>query len=222
MKVLPPSRARRVEWFEQRLAAWAADPGAIGLSAALVAELAQRTADARAAHTAQRRAINAARAATVAFRDAEARMAVLGRGLVRTVKAFAETADDLGVYAAAKVPPPSAPSPAGAPDAPTNLRGSITNTGAVLLRWDGTLERRTFYEVHRRVEGERAWTFVASLGARAFLDETVAPGSVAALYRVRARRGTLAGPDAPPILVCFGVAPGLRRGPADGARALAA
>ncbi len=207
MAVLPGSRLARIEWFEQRLANWAANAAAIGLNSAQVIALQQRVTAARTGYNGAQQSRNGSKASTVTFHTSEDEMADLGRDLIKTIKAFAETSNDPNVYALAEVPPPAPPTPAGPPDAPTDLRGSINNDGAVELKWEGTLSHRTFYEVYRRAEGESAWSFIASMGAKSFLDDTLASGCSAVLYRVRAKRGDLVSESADPILIRLGVEP---------------
>lgn len=76
-----------------------------------------------------------------------------------------------------------------------------------MLTWRGTLARRTFYEVLRRLEGETRWTLIASIGAKRYLDRAVPPGTTAASYRVRAKRGESASAGSPAITVGLGVEP---------------
>jgi len=204
--VLPRTRLDKIEWFEGRLGQWLADPASIGLTPAQVDQLAAEVAAARAAHEEAERARNAAQSATLAFHTRAAAMEGDGRGLIAQIKAFAEATGDRGVYTRSDVPPPRDPSPSGPPESPTDLRGRITSDGAVELTWEGSLARRTFYEVLRRLAGEEAWTVLDSVGAKRYLDSTVPPGTSRVQYRVRAKRGTRTSPSALPIEVGLGVA----------------
>ncbi len=210
MPVLPRTRLDKIEWFEQRLDpqhGWLADPGAIGLTAQQVADLADRVAAARAAYDAAQQARNASLSATAAFHAITGDMEGDGRDLIATVKAFAETTDDPGVYARADVPPPAEPTPAGPPAPPTSVTGTITSDGAVRLRWKGTLSHRTFYEIFRRLDGEATWTVLDSVGEKAYLDASVPPGTSGVQYRVRAKRGRHTSAANDPIRLRLGVEP---------------
>ncbi|VAX37638.1 hypothetical protein MNBD_PLANCTO03-2134, partial [hydrothermal vent metagenome] len=206
-RVLPKTRIGRIEWFEQRLADWEADPGAIGLTEGQTTELAAMVTAARQKylHAEQTRA--AARSATVGYHEAEEALNHAGRDLIAMVKAFAEASDDPGVYVRANVPPPSTPTPVGDPEPPTGVVGEITSDGAVRLAWEGTLAHRTFYEVLRRLAGEETWTLIASVGAKAYLDMTVPMGTAGVSYRVRAKRGETASAASAPISLRLGVEP---------------
>ncbi len=205
MRVLPKTRIGRIEWFEERLDAWAADPGAIGLTEGQIIELTAMVAAARQRYLHAEQARAAARSATVGFHDAEDSLTHSGRDLIAMIKAFAETSDDAGVYVRANVPPPSVPTPAGPPEPPTEVVGEITSDGAVRLRWGGTLAHRTFYEVLRRLAGEETWTLIASIGAKGFLDMAVPVGTTSVQYRVRAKRGEAASAGSAPITLRLGV-----------------
>ncbi len=207
MRVLPRTTLDQIEWFESRLAAWRRDPAAVGLAPAQAAELAAAVAAARAAHEAAEIARAAAQSATVALHAAAQTMESRGRAAVAQIKAFAAGPGGPAVYAAAHVSPPADPSPAGPPPEPADVAGAIDPDGAVLLTWRGTLARRTFYEVLRRLEGETRWTLLASVGAKRYLDHAVPPGTSAASYRVRAKRGRSASAASPAITVGLGVEP---------------
>lgn len=203
--VLPRTRLDKIEWFEARLDGWLADPASIGLSAGQVDQLAAEVAAARAAFVEAERARAAAQGATLAFHTRADAMAGDGRGLIAQIKAFAEASDDPGVYTRSHIPPPRGPSPSGPPEPPTGLRGRITSDGAVELTWDGSLARRTFFEVLRKLAGEETWTVLNAVGAKRYLDGSIPPGTSRAQYRVRAKRGTATSPATLAITVGLGV-----------------
>ncbi len=207
--VLPRTRLQKIEWFEQRLDGWLADPAAIGLTPAQVTQLAADVAAARQAYDRAQQTRNEAQSATVGFHAASAAMEGGGRDLITTIKAFAEASNDPGVYVQADVPPPNTPTPTptGPPDTPTHVTGTINSDGAVELSWQGSLRHRTFFEILRRLEGEASWTVLDSVGAKRYLDETVPLGTTAAQYRVRAKRGNHTSPANDPITVRLGVEP---------------
>lgn len=207
MGVLPDSRLAQIEWFEQRLAAWAADPAAIGLTGQQIMDLTPLVTAARAGYNAAQQARADSKSATVTFHSATESLVDTGRDLIRTIKAYAETTDDPNVYVLANVPPPSDPTPAGPPDTPTGVTGSINSDGAVVLRWEGTLAYSTFFEILRRLEGQTEWTVIDSVGAKRYLDEGVPVGTTSVQYRVRAKRGGLTSAANEPITIRLGVEP---------------
>ncbi len=208
MPLIPTNKAAAISFFQSHLAAWQSDPAAIGLTAQQVADLAAATDAAGASLLAMHEAHNAAQSATAANDADIAAMRALGSGLIATIRAFARASNDPGVYADADIPAPRPRTPAPTPDAPTHVRGSINNRGAVELRWKGTLALHAFFEVYRKFEDQHEWTLLASVGAKAFTDETIPPGSTSAVsYFVLARRGEHRGEPSDPITVRMGVVP---------------
>jgi len=207
MSVLPNTRLGRIEWFEQRLAAWAADPEAVGLTVDQIMALTPLVTAARTSYQAAQVARAESRGATLSFHTAEEALVATGRDLIATIKAFAETSDDPNVYVLANVPPPAPLSPAGPPNPPTDVRGAINSDGAVELKWSGSLAFRTFYDILRRLEGEPAWTLIDSVGAKSFLDSSVPVGATSVQYRVRAKRGEFTSAANEPITIRLGVEP---------------
>ena len=112
MPTLPDSREARITFFEIHLPVWEADPAAIGLDAALVAQLAQETAEARAALEAASAARQASKSATQYLYDRSDRMSRTGGAAIDTIRAFAKASGDVEVYSLAQIPAPAAPTPA--------------------------------------------------------------------------------------------------------------
>ncbi len=207
MAVLPTTRLAQIEWFEQRLAAWLENAAAIGLTSAQVTQLQGEIAAARASYLASQQARNDSKSATVEYYSASDTLVADGRDLISTIKSFAEATNDPNVYVLANVPPPAEPTPAGPPDTPTNVTGSINSDGAVELKWSGTLAHSTFFEVLRKIEGETTWTVLDSVGAKKFLDETIPAGTPSVQYRVRAKRAGFTSAANDPITIRLGVEP---------------
>ncbi|MDQ7013695.1 MAG: hypothetical protein Q9O74_07330 [Planctomycetota bacterium] len=207
MGVLPEPLLQQIEFFEQRLAAWAADPAGIGLTGPQVAALATETIAARASYNAAQAARIASRDGTVNFHADTGTMAATGRGLIKEIKAFAQSTGDDSVYSKASIPPPAAPAPAGPPDPPTDVAGFINGDGAVELTWKGTLAYSTFYEILRKVDDETSWNLISSVGDKKFLDDTLSSGCTGVQYRVRAKRGNETSAGSDPIVIRLGVEP---------------
>ncbi|VAX39868.1 hypothetical protein MNBD_PLANCTO03-1795 [hydrothermal vent metagenome] len=207
MSVLPQSDIQMIEWFEERVAGWIADPAAIGLTPDQAASLLTFAGTARAAYQAAQQARNTSKSATVTYHNGSSDLRGFGADLLKTIKAFAEATDDPNVYALADVPPPAAPAPAGPPEPPTDVQGVITNDGAVELSWNGTLAYSTFYEILRKLDDETSWNLISSIGDKKFVDDTLAVGCTAVQYRVRAKRGTDTSAGSEPIIIRLGVEP---------------
>ncbi len=206
MALVPDSKTGAINFFQSRIAAWSADPAAIGLSSQQVMDISAATGAAQTTLLAMQQAYNTARSAT-ATNDADIEtMRAVGSNIISTIRAYAKTTGDPNVYVLADIPAPKPPTPAGAPDAPTNVTGVINNRGAVELKWEGTLAFRTFFEVYRMFEGQSQWTLLASVGAKAFEDDTIPPDTTSAVkYFVQAKRGELRSDPSEPITIRMGV-----------------
>ncbi|VAX36148.1 hypothetical protein MNBD_PLANCTO03-174 [hydrothermal vent metagenome] len=207
MAVLPEPLLQQIEFFEQRLGAWAADPAAIGLTGPQVADLASETIAARASYNLAQAARIASRDGTVDFHTDTGTMATTGRGLIKEIKAFAQSTEDDSVYSKASIPPPADPTPAGPPETPTDVSGFINGDGAVELTWKGTLAYSTFYEILRKLDDETSWNLISSVGDKKFLDDTLSAGCTAVQYRIRAKRGNDTSSGSEPIAIRLGVEP---------------
>lgn len=219
---LPSNDFSALEWLEARMSAWAGSPTAIGLTSLQVSTMQTHVSTARAARNTAQAVRAAGKAATLDFHNKAATMKREAAELISVIKAYAATTGNPAVYVLADLSPADPPTPAGAPEPPTNLRGAINSDGAVELAWDGSLAQGTFFEVSRRVEGEAAFTRLDAVGAKKFTDETVPAGFASVYYTVRAKRGSLVSAGTDPIQVRFGFpaeGPGMAEG---GGLALAA
>lgn len=208
MAVLPHSDIEMIEWFEQRLADWAADPEAIGLTGGQIITLTGQVAAGRSSYNTAQQARNTSRSATVVFHDDSGTLRNFGGDLIKTIKAFAETTDDQSVYADADVPPPAPPSPRGAPGMPTNITTALTNLGAIELAWkadNASASTGAFFVIQRKLDGETRWTNIGQTGAKSFSDATVPLGTTRATYIIIPWRGDLVGPASTQLSVQFGV-----------------
>ncbi|MGP1273636.1 MAG: hypothetical protein ACTS22_09920 [Phycisphaerales bacterium] len=208
MSVLPETNSARISFFENHLPVWAPIAADIGLTPAQIATLTTLTADARNAYNAALAARDAAKAATQTQNDAIAAMTGLGADLVKTIRAYAQTTDDPGVYAAAQIPAPRTPAPLGPAPTPTDLTAAITNTGAVQLTWNAETRGRVGFVIERRttLPGQPAggWTLIGTATNKSFLDELVPTGLENAQYRVTAERPGGRSQPTEPIVVLFG------------------
>lgn len=186
MGVLPDTRPELIQFFTQRLAAWQADPAAIGLSAPQVTELAGLTSTASSDYQAALVARQASKDATGTFYEATGNLRTLGSALVATIKAYAEATGDQGVYSAASIPAPAEPTPSADPVTPTDITLLMRPQGYIDITWTGTVAGGTFYEVQRSLSDGVEWTTIASVPSRATLDQGVPAGTDKAFYRIRA------------------------------------
>jgi hypothetical protein len=192
MATIPDKIAERLAFFEYHLPVWAADPALIGLNAAQISDLAIRTAAARTAFDDAQAARSVSRAKTVSQTEAMGDMSNLGSDLVKTIRAFAETTDNVNVYSVAEIPPPAPPTPTGPPEVPTNIDASINNFGEIKVSWKASRAAGTQFIIQRQlksVDGTLGnWTFAGSSVSNDYTDNTVPTGFAAVNYRVYAQR----------------------------------
>ncbi len=206
MALVPASKSGAISFFQSRIAAWSADPSAIGLSAQQIMDISSATGAAQATLLSMQQAYNTARSATATNDTDIADMRTVGASLISTIRAYAKTTGDANVYVLADIPAPKPPTPAGAPGAPTNVTGFIRNSGAIELTWEGTLAFHTFFEVYRMFEGQTEWTLLASIGKKSFEDATIPTNTTTSVqYYIQAARGDLRSDPSDPVTIRMGV-----------------
>ncbi|MEM9661797.1 MAG: hypothetical protein AAF937_05765 [Planctomycetota bacterium] len=195
---LPPSILGKIEFFEQRVADWASDPDAIGLTAQQVADLIARANTARNDYNAAQQIRQQSRNATASQNQSVGDMARFGSDLIATVRAFADLQPDpTAVYNRAEL---DMPKPKGGPLPPpvpaTNVRTQMDNTGAITVRWNGTVANGTVYAVYRRFAQGMGYTQIGTATTKSFVDNTVPVGTPeASYYVVTLRDGMQSGPS---------------------------
>jgi len=215
MAVLPPSTIRMIEWFEQRIPVWTANPAAIGLTLPQVTQLLSRTAAARSAYQNAQTARNESKSKTLLLNDAAGSLRGYGADLIKTIKAYAETTDDPSVYAEADVPPPAQPSPLGPPGTPTDIATSINNRGFIDIRWkadNAANSTGAYFKIERRLDNEQTFRLLGTTGLKSFTDETIPVGTAQATYIITPYRGDIAGEPCEQFVVPFAAQGGQQNG----------
>lgn len=211
MRRLPKPKSAKIRYCQTRLPKWAAHAAEIGTTPELVAQLEAATAAARLARRQQRKTIQAARSATLAFNQALARMATLASAIIGQVDIRAKT-DGPHVYPLAEIDPPAKGTPPGPPGKPYDLSVSLGEAGDITLRWKCNNPRGTQgtqYQLWRRLDGG-PMTFIATASRRRFVDETIPAGTKTVVYQIQATRLARVGPVAQ-FNVNLGTAPGRPR-----------
>lgn len=203
---LPESRLGKIQWFETRTPVWGAeaDPTAIGLTSAQVAQITSLTVAARNAYTAAENARAASKVATESFHQAVDAMHAYGADLISAIKSYAETTNNPAVYDMAMVSPPDPRGTANPPAQPYDGRSELLNDGSVRIWWKGSGPTGTHYLVRRKLDGENAFTLIADVGEKQFIDQTVPAGIAWVRYSVTAKRGEVQSPPGEQIVVQFG------------------
>ncbi len=209
-KVVPDSRTDMIAWFAQRAPIWAANGAKIGLTPEQITALAGFVNTAQTTEAAAFAARAASKDATVVYHNEAEVLRDFGAGLVKTIKAYADATDNPNVYSDASIPPPAPPAPLGPPATPTDVTASINNEGHVELNWSGSRAGGTSFLVERTVTpvggSTGAWTLLASVEERDFIDTAVPQGLASALYRIKAQRAGGTSVASEPGQVLFGTA----------------
>ncbi|MEL6796331.1 MAG: hypothetical protein AAFO89_05850 [Planctomycetota bacterium] len=205
--MIPNDLLGRIEFFEQRIADWAANADTIGLTAQQANDLVGRVAAARAAYNAAQQIRQQSRNATETQRIAVNEMARFGSDLISTIRSFADLqADPNAVYVAAEINPPT---PAGTPLPPpvpaTDVVANLQQLGAVLVSWKGTTANGTFYDVYRQLAGQAGFTPIGSCATRSFEDTTVPAGTTQVSDYTLARRDAFMSAESQQAVLRFGM-----------------
>ncbi len=211
MSVLPDSRLAKLEWFEQRLALWAASAATLEISAAQITDLQTRISAARAAYTFAHIARNNAKSATANYYAASDNLNELGRILIRNIKTTAETTGNPQVYILADVPEPAEPSPLGPPPIPTDLLARLSTSGIVHVTWKCTRRGGTSFQVFRSLTSpdnqNTPYVMIGVSEEQKFTDSNVPAGYMAVTYKIVAGRGGGYSDPSDPTILYFGAAP---------------
>jgi hypothetical protein len=198
MAIVPVPRVKKIDFFQTRLAPWAAHWADIGLDEDDVTVMDDLVAAARSARLAQAQARDAARSATLRYRTAIEKMCGHGSDCIKKIKARAAAVggDYNGVYALSLIPPAADPSPLPPPGEPTRFRVGLRQDGTLELRWackNPKGSQGTMYEVWRQRGFGQPFEFLATVGVKKFVDEKIPAGTTMVIYRVVAVRSTRRG-----------------------------
>jgi hypothetical protein len=190
-RTVPVANQDAIDFFAARVGDWAKGPAAIGLTSGQIDEINLRLAEAQARIAEAHAARIAAQTATLALSDAMRSLRGFGGDLVKTIRAFAETTEDPGVYTASSIPPVAEPTPAAAPAKPTLVTAAINTSGSITINWRGRRSGGVQFIVQRSDtpvgQSPGPWRFVAVTPTNETLDNTVPPGLAAVAYRVWAQ-----------------------------------
>ncbi len=197
---------------------WNAAPTTVGLTAAQVASLKTATEAARLAFNNALAARQASKAATTTLNGNAGIMRGQVADLIRQIKAFAELqSNPASVYAAAQIPPPSAPTPMPAPGRAKDFQVVLNADGSITLSWsasEASASTGAFFAISRKLPTEGSFRGIGGAPGTtnenrraSFTDATVPPSaaSAGAQYIVQGFRGTRAGEASDAVVVQFGV-----------------
>ena len=218
MGIIPDGRTERINFFENRLTIWAQNAAAIGIDPTQATQIAGLTVQARTLFNAAQVARDNAKSATQAQNEAIDAMAAYGSDLIKTIKAYAETESDPGVYNTANLPLPKPRTPLGPAPTPENVTLRLTRAGTIAVGWDADTRGRMAFVVERRTRmpGElpTAWSIAGTTTTKSFIDETLPTGLESVEYRVLAERPGGRSEPTDPVTALFGTG-GQTAGEAD-------
>jgi len=197
----------QIQFFQQRLTAWATSPATIGLTADQVADLQTFVNLAGSSRSAAINARQASKNATATQNANVSAMMNQGTAMIQTIRAFADLSGDPdSVFTTAELDAPSAKgTPRPAPVPATDMSAELLNTGAIRLTWKGTVAFGTVYTIYRRI-GEGSFAPIGTSTTKSFTDGTVPAGTAEVDYAAVTQRDGQASDMSEPIIVRFGVA----------------
>jgi hypothetical protein len=217
---IPGTRNEILAWAESLIGQWGTNQAAIGLTAAQVTELAGDIANARQALTDVQATRANAKAETQDYYAKADAVHTKASKAVTAIKSFAKNSTDPAtVFLLAGITGQNPPSPAPAPEQPSNLRAILQNNGAVEVSWTGRGPVGTIYEVYRKLATETTYTFLSNIDAseKKYTDAGVPAGTLSATYQVRAIRGDQFSPYSTAFAIQFGTSDGVGAGAAAAA-----
>ncbi|MDQ7014530.1 MAG: hypothetical protein Q9O74_11630 [Planctomycetota bacterium] len=217
MAELPNDILGKLEYFEQHIPIWAADPAAIGLTAAQIADITSLTGAMRISYNNAQAARADSKSKTVLQREALGSMLGLGTALIATIKAFADASGNgPAVFAAAQIDPANTPAPTDPPVVATDFITSLKNSGAIEIAWKGTTANGTYYTIHRKLDTETDFSLIGNASDREFTDATIPAGTPRATYYLITHRDNQNSGQSEHVTVNLGVGGGIGSGSGGG------
>lgn len=222
MGVIPTAMADEITFGEVHAPIWAAAPTTIGLTATTCTAISAAVSVARKAFTDAQTAREASKAATNNLKVKMTTLHPLLADAVQTIRLFAESTGNPGVYTLANIPAPAAPTPAPPPMQPVQLGAAIIPGGALRISFKATDSAAgggaTTYLVSRKLSGQSTFTVIGSAGSsrstdgaslprgfKFFDDATLPSGSNNMQYMVQGQRGSSFGMASEVLTVTIGV-----------------
>jgi len=226
MSTMPQTQEALVSFFEAHAPVWLNDPTAIGLTLETVTSIQGATVIARGALGTAAGARDASKSATTALHGAVAELRGLGGPAIAAIRAFAEGSDDPAtVYATAQIPPRDPPSPAPAPDTPTEISATVLGDGTIRVAWkvfQPVPGAEVYTQIRRRLNGVGEFTTLGDTGAKTLVDSTVPAGTHSVEYLCIAKRGEQASDPSQPVTLLLGVPSNAQQEQGEGGLSLAA
>jgi hypothetical protein len=206
----PQSRRQQIDWLLARIADWTANAADIGLDPTQVSAFSAALSQVQTARDDALATRTLAKGKTQTFYGMADPVIETAGGMIKTIRGYAATSGEPNVWELAHIDPPATPSPVPAPTIPTDIVTSLNNDGSIAITWtakNAAPNAGTAFTVHRKLEGQSAYTQLATVGVRAFTDETVPPGTPSVQYMIRGIRGDKVGQFSEAVTVYLGKTP---------------
>lgn len=209
--IVPRNRSEFLAFCNAHTDLWAAKASSLGLEIVAVNEWKALVTTANERVTEQMIAADAAKAATNTANDAIDAARVATSNLVRAIRDYAITTNDLGVWDTAGLPRPADPSAVPPPGQPTMVRASLNLNGSLTLRWqrnNAPGSTGTSYLIFRKLPSQTSFNIIGGGTNKSFTDALVPSGIANVQYIIQGIRGSTNGAPSETLIVNFGVASG--------------
>lgn len=206
--VIPSGKLQAIEFFELHAPIWEDNAAAVGLTLAQCGQMVAKTTAARAAYNERQAKFDAAKAATLVQNTSVGDMRAFGSSLIEIIRAFAKATNNPRVYATAQIPPPSDPTPQ-PPDNPSDVSFELLTNGRLEVKWKGKANGGSAaYIVSRAIQATESEPFgpyeiVGITGNKSFVDVGIPACTIAAMYVVKATKGSYVTEGSVPTQVRF-------------------
>lgn len=206
----PNTRRQQIDWLLERVADWGTHAADIGLDPVQLSAFSAALTGVQTNLNDMISVRSLAKGKTQTFYNSADPVVAEASGLIKTIRAYAATSGADNVWELARIDPPATPSPVPAPTTPTDVVTTLTNTGAIDLKWkakNAAPSAGTAFTIHRKLEGQSAYQQIGTSGVRTFTDETVPPGTPSVQYMIRGIRGDKVGQFSEAVTVYLGKTP---------------
>ena len=179
-------------FYQIRAIKWAEHAAELGVTPEMIAELESDVAAAKAAMLRQHQAQAAAQAATLGLKNAMEKLSKDGACLMLQIRAAARR-QGREIYPLAMVPLPEKGSPIRELGKPTDFEAKLVGMGWIELSWKCTNPpgcQGTTYHIERQLDGKGAFTYLATVGKKKFIDRSIPRPTASIAYRISAIRST--------------------------------
>lgn len=206
---MPNTIGDLINWCNTHNTLWTTNAEQIGLTDEQAAAFKTLCETMAANYATAQAARQASKDATMNLQNAVSGVRALGGAYIAIIKGFAESTNDMDVYALAGVSPSNPPGTVPAPVPPTQFGATVNPDGSLTIKWRVSQPEGVTgvqYMVSRRVNGGNGpFTFVGAEGSnKSFTDLTLPVGVDKVEYIVQPKRNGVFGEQSNVFSVQFG------------------